>query len=122
MVEGAGFEPAKLARQIYSLIPLATREPLPKEPSIVFTPSASVNSQDAMTVISRRHLVTAGDRGRFGSPIKEWSWREELNPQPADYKSAALPIELRQPEVAPYDAGRSLVRTHLGRNGRAFHN
>ena len=29
MVEGAGFEPAKLSRQIYSLIPLATREPLP---------------------------------------------------------------------------------------------
>ncbi len=28
MVEGAGFEPAKLSRQIYSLIPLATREPL----------------------------------------------------------------------------------------------
>ena len=23
-----------------------------------------------------------------------WSWREELNPQPADYKSAALPTEL----------------------------
>ena len=29
MVEGGGFEPPKLARQIYSLIPLATREPLP---------------------------------------------------------------------------------------------
>ena len=28
----------------------------------------------------------------------KWSWREELNPQPADYKSAALPIELHQPE------------------------
>src|SRR5690554_8160239 len=27
MVVRAGFEPAKLARQIYSLIPLATREP-----------------------------------------------------------------------------------------------
>ena len=27
----------------------------------------------------------------------EWSWRWDLNPQPADYKSAALPIELRQP-------------------------
>ena len=26
----------------------------------------------------------------------KWSWREELNPQPADYKSAALPIELHQ--------------------------
>ena len=30
MVVGAGFEPAKLSRQIYSLIPLATREPLRK--------------------------------------------------------------------------------------------
>jgi hypothetical protein len=27
---------------------------------------------------------------------KCWSWRWDLNPQPADYKSAALPIELRQ--------------------------
>ncbi len=27
MVVGAGFEPAKLSRQIYSLIPLAAREP-----------------------------------------------------------------------------------------------
>ena len=33
--------------------------------------------------------------GRSGtSPL--WSWRMESNPQPADYKSAALPIELRQ--------------------------
>ena len=32
MVEGGGFEPPKLARQIYSLIPLATREPLLQEP------------------------------------------------------------------------------------------
>ena len=31
LVEGGGFEPPKLARQIYSLIPLATQEPLPKE-------------------------------------------------------------------------------------------
>ena len=28
LVEGGGFEPPKLTRQIYSLIPLATREPL----------------------------------------------------------------------------------------------
>ena len=26
-----------------------------------------------------------------------WSWRRDLNPRPADYKSAALPTELRQP-------------------------
>jgi hypothetical protein len=29
--------------------------------------------------------------------IVKWSWRRDLNPQPADYKSAALPIELLQP-------------------------
>src|SRR5215813_1384336 len=27
-----------------------------------------------------------------------WSWRRDLNPRPADYKSAALPTELRQPK------------------------
>ena len=31
LVEGEGFEPSKLACQIYSLIPLATREPLQSE-------------------------------------------------------------------------------------------
>jgi hypothetical protein len=30
------------------------------------------------------------------SARQTWSWRWDLNPQPADYKSAALPIELRQ--------------------------
>ena len=30
---------------------------------------------------------------------KIWSWRWESNPQPADYKSAALPVELRQQQV-----------------------
>ena len=34
MVQGGGFEPPKLSRQIYSLIPLATREPLPNEPAL----------------------------------------------------------------------------------------
>ena len=27
------------------------------------------------------------------------SWRRDLNPQPADYKSAALPVELRQRSI-----------------------
>ncbi len=26
----------------------------------------------------------------------KWSWQRDLNPRPADYKSAALPTELRQ--------------------------
>ncbi len=32
------------------------------------------------------------------SYVCRWSWRRDLNPRPADYKSAALPTELRQPE------------------------
>ena len=35
--------------------------------------------------------------GQLGNSSKLlWSWREDLNPQPTDYKSVALPIELRQ--------------------------
>ena len=50
--------------------------------------------------------------------IKGWSWRWDLNPQPADYKSAALPIELHQhsqPEANPAIAGKcdpDGARTH----------
>ena len=55
-----------LRRQIYSLLPLATRE--------------------------RTHISCAKRKSR-------WSWRWDSNPQPADYKSAALPIELRQPII-----------------------
>src|SRR5690606_8557190 len=70
MVQGGGFEPPKLARQIYSLIPLATREPLRV---FIFVLVATLKLQ-----------------------YLNWSWREESNPRPADYKSAALPTELRQ--------------------------
>lgn len=31
-------------------------------------------------------------------PLQEWCWLEELNSQPTDYKSAALPVELSQHE------------------------
>src|SRR5690606_12709 len=31
-------------------------------------------------------------------PIQAWCRREDLNPQPTDYKSVALPIELQRPE------------------------
>lgn len=38
----------------------------------------------------------------LGNP-STWSWRWDSNPQPADYKSAALPVELRQPtEMSVY--------------------
>ncbi len=81
LVEGGGFEPPKLSRQIYSLIPLATREPLQKRAYILFTPQPLVN------IFSGIFKLLASVK---------WSWREESNPRPADYKSAALPTELRQ--------------------------
>ena len=53
-----------------------------------------------------------------------WSWREESNLQPAVYKTAALPIELRQPaclelsttrRIAQYQQARKYaVKEHLG--------
>src|SRR5215469_3968372 len=34
---------------------------------------------------------------RFEKPVRfNWSWRRDLNPRPSDYKSDALPAELRQ--------------------------
>jgi integrase len=36
------------------------------------------------------------DLGTTSILLKNWSWRRELNPRPSDYKSDALPTELRQ--------------------------
>ena len=44
MVVGDGFEPSKLARQIYSLIPLATREPHHKRGRIIEIKAGYVNA------------------------------------------------------------------------------
>ncbi len=86
MVQGGGFEPPKLARQIYSLIPLAAREPLPKLRR--HFPGFTLNCQSIFfNKFKQLHTL----------PNQKWSWREESNPRPADYKSAALPTELRQP-------------------------
>ena len=43
LVVGGGFEPPKLSRQIYSLIPLATREPHQKERDILLAQTVDVN-------------------------------------------------------------------------------
>ena len=47
LVQGGGFEPPKLSRQSYSLIPLATREPLRKRLDIVHTYCAPVKFRQA---------------------------------------------------------------------------
>ena len=35
-------------------------------------------------------------RSSLSAALRRWSWQTDLNPRPADYKSAALPTELRQ--------------------------
>ena len=75
-----GLEPSKpLGRQIYSLLRL----------------TASLPRQLAVC-IGNGCFRCFLDAYKTGKAVR-WSWRRELNPRPADYKSAALPTELRQP-------------------------
>ena len=49
----------------------------------------------------KRAPLPAGYSGAgSGRGVPPWSWREDSNLRPADYKSAALPAELRQPTKA----------------------
>ncbi len=105
-------------RQIYSLLPLAAREPLhairPSPAggrlfnfgatffSRLFFPNEKnirVNLKSGKTPIYRETRCSLGPRQHLHDGLP-WglhgSWRWDSNPQPADYKSAALPIELRQ--------------------------
>jgi hypothetical protein len=69
-----------MSQQIYSLPPLAAWVSPPK---------------------SSRAMTLAGDPAD-ARPFAGWSWRRESNPRPADYKSAALPAELRQQTNTQY--------------------
>jgi hypothetical protein len=75
VVAREGLEPSKpLGRQIYSLLRLTASLP-------------------------RRFILCVETRCFRALPtLRRWSWRRDLNPRPADYKSAALPTELRQPK------------------------
>src|SRR5436190_7370675 len=69
MVAREGLEPSKpLGRQIYSLLRLTAS--LPRQLSVVW------NALRFDTYPRRK--------------VRRWSWRRDLNPRPADYKSAAL--------------------------------
>ena len=81
------------------------------EPESCASANSAIPASDAFSA-ERRALVGRGgfeppksvtadlQSAPFGHsgtyPYEVWSWRRDLNPQPADYKSAALPIELHQ--------------------------
>src|SRR4029453_10180786 len=43
------------------------------------------------------------------TPHDGWSWRRELNPRPADYKSAALPLSYASDKPRLYQSRRGLA-------------
>jgi hypothetical protein len=88
MVVEGGFEPPKLSRQIYSLIPLAARE--------LHHLSENITSRQPIARTNQQKLQRLCQSMTYTSAFKNWSWQEESNPRPADYKSAALPTELCQ--------------------------
>ena len=76
-------------RQIYSLVPLTAREPLR-------------GSRAEPPGVGRR--VFRNFCSRFAYPpwsVLRRSWRWESNPQPADYKSAALPLSYASTVCGP---------------------
>ena len=100
---------ARKERQIYSLLPLTTRPPVRNSAAhFAFNHSAPTNKNSQAhsnalhsplgkfpaTVVPRLPCARAAT---LSSPTGEiWSWRRDLNPRPSDYKSDALPAELRQ--------------------------
>jgi hypothetical protein len=99
---------ARKERQIYSLLVLATHPPVREKLSdtccmcqVVANRdvSGSAESENTKRTRVKRHqpfYVSMTGIAPLTPPQKWWSWRRELNPRPSDYKSDALPAELRQ--------------------------
>ena len=112
---------ARKERQIYSLLVLATHPPVPvlvfqglriqipkpggthiHVPKSFFNTVSRRNQRkhktDSCLKTPARSILTSGIRSAsLPCRTQRWSWRRELNPRPSDYKSDALPAELRQP-------------------------
>ena len=97
-------------RQIYSLLPLTARPPvhiagrekISQSDQTYSTEcfSTPTHSADAFPRSQRKPGRQFGMIAAGYSGPKLWSWRRDLNPRPSDYKSDALPAELRQPKTA----------------------
>ena len=59
-------------------------------------PGANRNAVDRLAEATGRNLSAtdeeARERDREVTPDEDWSRRRDLNPRPADYESAALPL------------------------------
>ena len=93
------------SQQIYSLPPLAPRVPLRAKLPLDYIksplPAFKLTAQVKVTSALKPRENEAGENAlwippdcvsRQVTPVNLWSWRWDSNPQPADYKSAALPL------------------------------
>ena len=59
-------------------------------------PGANRNAVDRLAEATGRNLSATDEEAREGdrevTPDEDWSRRRDLNPRPADYESAALPL------------------------------
>ena len=88
-----GFEPSKaLGRQIYSLLRLTASLPRrsSRESATEHAPPLSTRPMTCQDLPLCEFLSLMSNRRSADRP-DSWSWRRDLNPRPADYKSAALP-------------------------------
>src|SRR5579862_7264255 len=81
----------------------------------VFGPAAS---EDFPRAADQTHRIV----DRRLKWLKYWSWRRDLNPRPSDYKSDALPAELRQPpQTYNYTNRKVNCKENLEKFLRRFH-
>jgi hypothetical protein len=113
MVHREGFEPSYLIEgQIYSLLPLTTRPPVHPCSALIrraaHLPHSIKQTNRAWKEWCYSRASDAYEQynefcccrclpALSGPRAVKWSWRRDLNPRPSDYKSDALPTELRQP-------------------------
>ena len=133
MVERGGFEPPKAIASRFTVCPvwplryLSAIGPTSKQKRDVPIPLAAHHASSADAPARKLVFVPLS----FGGPQRpeptssfrtalfesipsttapSWSWRGDSNPQPADYKSAALPVELRQHHPKKATQGHSSVK------------
>src|SRR5258707_7749745 len=95
---------ARKERHIYSLLVLATHPPvleknLQRNINRICSKNYAASENTKRTRVKRHQPVYFDFQDSLRlTPLQIfwWSWRRELNPRPSDYKSDALPAELRQ--------------------------
>src|ERR1700680_2500675 len=98
---------ARKERQIYSLLVLATHPPVLEKlrqnfycvsRNLLKIPCAASENTKRTRVKRHQPVYFEFQDSLRLTPVQTfwWSWRRELNPRPSDYKSDALPAELRQ--------------------------